>query len=105
MGVLRFIPDAFAGKASLFHAFVFCYLAFIFPVAALLARARQWQAVDPASMGARAILMLLLCYVVWVSVALWRCAPNTAKPRAILAARVGALLMGVGGAGAIAALW
>ena len=105
MGVLRFLPDAFAGRASLFHAFVFCYLAFIFPVAALLARARQWQAVDPASVGARAILVFLLCYVVWVSVALWRCAPNTAKPRAALVARVGAVLMGLGGAGAIAALW
>lgn len=105
MGVLRFIPDAFAGKASLFHAFVFCYLAFIFPVAALLARARQWQAADPASMGARAILMLLLCYVVWVSVALWRCAPNTAKPRATWLARVGAVVMGLGGAGTLFALW
>lgn len=105
MGALRFLLDAFAGRARLFHVVVFGYGAFIFPMAALFARARQLQQTDPASTLAHGLVGAMALYLAWIAVSLWRCAPNSARPRARWLARGVALVMGLCGVGVIPALW
>ena len=95
MKILDGVGNAYAGKAKLWRVFWLGYILLLIPVTIATNIAKEIWAQSPASFVPEAISLVVLFYYIWLSISLWRCAPNSTKRIYKILGRVWAVVIGM----------